>query len=121
VKAASDPWEESRQVETKLAMKTLRRTMMKLLAEHGVERELEPAMPAVRTIAEELVRGEFFANTAADGTDRQKRDVKRKRFNRTLARAENLNLIGRRDIEGRAYLWFIQPTEPQGPEENLST
>jgi hypothetical protein len=39
--ASSDPWEiAARQVDTKLAMRALRRAMMKLLAEYGVEIEL---------------------------------------------------------------------------------
>jgi hypothetical protein len=106
--SAGDPWETSRQAETKLAMRSLRRAIMKLLATHGVEQELEPGN-VVRVINIELVREEFFANVTAEGTPEQKWDKKRKRFHRTVDRAEGQNLIGRREIEGVTYLWFVSP------------
>lgn len=54
-----------------------------------------------------MVREEFYANTVADGDLKQKQNAKRQRFHRALARAEDQKLIGRRDIEGTTYLWFI--------------
>jgi hypothetical protein len=103
-----DPWESAaRQAEAKLAMRALRRSMMKLLAEHGVELAPESGAPAVRMINQERVREEFYANTVADGDPKQKQNVKRQRFNRALVRAESQGLIGRRDIEGATYLWFF--------------
>jgi RecA-family ATPase len=103
-----DQWENAagRQAQAKLAMRTLRRAMMKLLAEHGVEKALESGAIEVRMIDQELVRKEFYDNTAADGDAKQKQEVKRKRFNRTLDRAEEQGLIGRREIERVTYLWF---------------
>jgi hypothetical protein len=105
---SDDLWESAaRQVETKLAMRALRRSMMKLLAAHGVELTPEPGAGAVRMIDQERVRDEFFANTVADGDARQKQKVKGQRFHRALDRAESEGLIGRREIDGIAYLWFI--------------
>jgi hypothetical protein len=105
---SDDRWETSaRQVETKLTMRTLRRSMMKLLAEHGVELAPEPGAPTALMIDQERVREEFYANTTADGNPRQKQEKKRKSFNRTIARAVSENLIDRRDIEGVTYLWLI--------------
>jgi DNA polymerase I-like protein with 3'-5' exonuclease and polymerase domains len=103
----NDPWEKARLVETKLAMKNLRRAMMKLLATHGVDRAPEPGTPSTRMIDQERVREEFFASTAADGDARQKQKVKSKRFSRVLERAENDGLIGRREIDGITYVWFM--------------
>jgi hypothetical protein len=104
---ADDPWETTaRHADAKLAMRVLRRAMMKLLAEHGIEMAPGPEAPLVRMIDQELVREEFYACTTADGDERQKQKAKSQRFRRTLSRAEEQGLIGRRDIQGTTYLWF---------------
>jgi AAA domain len=101
-----DLWEAGRQADTVIAMRTLRRAMMKLLAEHGIDLTLESGDPAVRAIDEERVREEFNANTVAEGTPEQKQEAKRKRFRRTRDRAQKEGLIGRHEIDGVVYLWF---------------
>jgi hypothetical protein len=58
---------------------------------------------------QECVREEFYDNVVADGTPEQKQANKQKRFRRTVDRAVAENLIGRRDIKGVTYLWFINP------------
>jgi DNA polymerase bacteriophage-type len=104
-----DQWENAagRQAQAKLAMRTLRRAMMKLLAEHGVVKAPELGMVEVRMIDQELVRKEFYDNTAVDGDVTQKQNARRQRFNRVLDRAEEQRLIKRREIERVTYLWFI--------------
>jgi hypothetical protein len=90
-------------------MKALRRAMMKLLATHGTAKTIEPGLPAVMVIDQELVRDEFYASTVVPGdTPKQKQTAKRQRFHRALERAETQNLIGQREIEGVTYLWFIE-------------
>jgi hypothetical protein len=107
---SDDLWETAaRQAETKLALRALRRSMMKLLAEHGVERAPEPGAPPIRMIEQERVREEFYANTTADGDSKQKQTVKRQRFRRALDRAQNDGLIGRREFEGVTFVWFTNP------------
>jgi hypothetical protein len=103
-----DPWKSAaRRTDARLAMDALRRAMMSLLAEYGVEKELEPEAPAILMIDQERVREEFCANTTAEGaTPKQKQKVKQQRFRRALDKAEEQGLIGRRDIEGVTYLWF---------------
>jgi DNA polymerase len=106
---AKDPWEADRQSTTKLAMKALRRAMMKLIPTLGIMKTIEPDLPAVLVIDQEPVREEFYATTVAPGdTPKQKQAVKRQRFHRTLERAETQSLIGQREIEGVTYLWFIE-------------
>jgi DNA polymerase len=103
-----DPWEANRRADTKLAMRALRRAMMKLLADHGIDFEPERGYPTVRAIDEELVRQEFYASVVADeGTPEQKLAAKSRQFRRTRDRAEQQGLIGRREIEGQAYLWLL--------------
>ena len=41
-----------------------------------------------------------------EGDPEQKRKAKSKRFYRTLERAEIKGLIGRREVEGAARVWF---------------
>jgi hypothetical protein len=107
VKTAGDPWEADRRADSKIAMRALRRAMMKLLADHGIERAGEPGFAAARVIIEELVREEFYASTVAEGTAEQKLGSKRKQFRRVRDRAEQQGLIGRREIDGQVYLWFV--------------
>jgi DNA polymerase len=104
---ADDPWEADRRADTKIAMRALRRAMMKLLVDHGTELAPESGFPAARVINEALVREEFYASTVAEGTAEQKLESKRKQFRRVRDRAEQQGLIGRREIDGQAYLWLL--------------
>jgi hypothetical protein len=101
-----DPWGESRQTETRQAMLLLKRVIMAKLAEAGQEL-LEPP---VRGIDREIVRAEFYATTPVDGTEGQKQEIRRKRFNRALERACEKQLIGVREIGETTYLWLQLPT-----------
>jgi hypothetical protein len=111
----ADSWAESRQANTRQAMLLLKRVMMAMLAEKGVDLPSAPDGPAVRMIDRELVRDEFYARTAADGTLEQKQDQRRKRFRRAVDRAEEKQLIGIREINGTVYLWLAQAQ----PEEDF--
>jgi hypothetical protein len=110
--ATKDPWEESRQTETRQAMLLLKRVLMAKLAEAGCELPLEPP---VRGIDREIVRSEFYAQTPTDGTDTEKQDSRRRRFTRALERAHEKQLIGIREIGPTTYLWLQlqQPSEDE--------
>jgi hypothetical protein len=109
-KPERDPWEESRQAETRQAMLLLKRVIMAKLAEAGRELPLEPP---VRGIDRDIVREEFYATTPVDGSEHQKQNIRRKRFNRALDRACEKRLIGVREIGAITYLWLqlVQPDE----------
>ena len=83
---------------------------MAKLAEAGMDLPLEPP---VRGIDREVVRKEFYAQTPVDGTDAQKQELRRKRFNRALERAAEKQLVGVREMGPVTYLWLLpnQPTE----------
>jgi hypothetical protein len=100
---SSDPWEDSRQAETRQAMVLLKRVLMAKLAEAGQELAIEPP---VRGIDREIVRTEFYAQTPVDGTRHEKQEIRRKRFNRALERACEKQLIGVREIDEITYLWL---------------
>jgi hypothetical protein len=112
VKPVRDPWKENRKAETRQAMLLLKRVMMTKLPELGRELPLEPP---VRGIDREIVRTEFYAQTAVDGTEAQKREIRRKRFNRALERACERQLVGVREIGTVTYLWLQlqQPSEDE--------
>jgi hypothetical protein len=108
-----DPWQQSRQADTRQAMLLLKRVLMSLLAQYGVDLPSGPNGPVVRMVDQEIVREEFYARTAAEGTPAQKQEYKRKRFNRARNRAEELQLIGIRETGYSVWLWLmpIQPAE----------
>jgi hypothetical protein len=102
-----DPWQQSRQADTRQAMLLLKRVLMAVLAKEGINLPCGPDGPEVRMVDQEIIREEFYARTAADGTPAQKAEFKRKRFNRALNRAEEMQLIGIREINGIVYLWLM--------------
>ena len=111
-----DPWEGERRTDARQAMLLLKRVLMAKLAEHGVELEPTTGGPTMRGIDQELVREEFYQQTPADGTERQKKDFRRKRLARTISRAIEKRLIGMREIGGVTYLWLL-PNQPSAEED----
>ena len=53
-------------------MLRLKRVLMDVLADQGVELPIPPDGPAVRMIDQEIVREQFYRHTPADGTPKQK-------------------------------------------------
>ena len=102
-----DPWEGERRTDARQAMLLLKRVLMAKLAEHGVALELTTGGSTMRGIDQELVREEFYQQTPADGTERQKQDFRRKRFVRTINRAIEKRLIGMRESGAVTYLWLL--------------
>jgi hypothetical protein len=111
-----DPWESERRTDARQAMLLLKRVLMAKLAEHGVELELTTGGPMMRGIDQELVREEFYQQTPADGTERQKQDFRRKRFARAINRAIEKRLIGMREIGAVTHLWLL-PNQPNADED----
>jgi hypothetical protein len=96
-------------------MLLLKRVLMARLAKDGVELEaLTSGELTVRGIDQEPVREGFYQQTPADGTQREKREFRRKRFTRTINRAIEKQLIGMREIGAITYLWLL----PQQPGED---
>jgi hypothetical protein len=109
-----DPWEAERRTDARQAMLLLKRVLMARLAEQGVElEELTSEELTVRGIDQELVREEFYQQTPADGTQRQKRELRRKRFSRTINRAIEKQLIGMREVGAVTYLWLLPKQPPE--------
>jgi len=108
----TDPWQQSRQSSLRTTALRLKRILMSILAERGVDQPITPGGLVVRMIDKEIVREEFYAQTPADGTPEQKTELRRKQFSRVLEWAEAQELIGIREIEGLIYFWLSRPEPP---------
>jgi hypothetical protein len=104
-----DRWQQCRRADQQTAVTRLKRVLMAMLAEHGVDRPISPIGPTVRMIDRQIVRMEFYAQTAADGTPAQKGEFRRKQFNRALDWTEQQKLVGVRELEDVTYLWLRNP------------
>jgi hypothetical protein len=113
---AADPWTDARREDQRIAMGRLKRTLMSMLADHGVELQISPDGPVLRMVDQELVRQQFYATTPADGTPEQKGRLRRQRFLSALGAAEEKRLIGVQEIEGVTYLRLLDPREAEQPE-----
>jgi hypothetical protein len=111
-----DPWAQSRRQDQRTAVLRLKRVLMAVLADQGVDLPIPPDGPLVRMIDQEIVRVQFYVHTPADGTPAQKGEFRRKRFNRAVDWAEDQQLIAIAEIDGITYLRLSRP-EPEGHEQ----
>jgi hypothetical protein len=110
-----DPWAEPRRQEQKTAVLRLKRILMEVLAEQGVDLPIALGGPVVRMVDQETVREAFYKHTSAEGTPKQKGDFRRQKFLRALNWAEDRQLIAITEIDGVTYLYLTLPN--QGGEE----
>jgi AAA domain len=111
-----DPWAVCRRQDQRTAALRLKRVLMTILAEQGVDRPIAPGGPVVRMVDQKLVRKAFYACTPAEGSPEQTGRLRRQRFLAALDWAEQEQLIGVREIEGLTYLWLVRP---KAEEEEL--
>ena len=110
-----DPWAKGRRQDQRTTVLRLKRVLMAVLADQGVELPIPPDGPLVRMIDQSIVRERFYFSTPAEGTPEQKGNLRRQRFLRALDWAEQNRLIGIVEIGGVAYLRLFQPdTEQDG-------
>ena len=114
--APADPWAQGRRQDQRTAALRLKRVLMSVLADEGVELPIPPDGPMVRMIDQEIVRDEFYAHTPADGTPEQKGKTRRQKFFRALEWAEDQDLIGAGEVDGVTYLWLTRPEPEEEPE-----
>ena len=109
-----DPWGQSRRHDQRTTVLRLKRVLMSVLAEHGMDLPIAPHGPTVRMVDEEIVRKEFYARTrASDGTPKQKDERRRKQFNRAIDWAEEHELIDTQEVDGITYFWLARPEPSQ--------
>ena len=97
-------------------MLRLKRVLMAILADQGVDLPTGPDGPVVRMVDQEIVREEFYSHTSAEGTPKQKRQLRSLQFKRALGWAEDQQLIGIEEIDGVTYLRLSRPDREE--EEN---
>jgi hypothetical protein len=70
--AQPDPWQQCRRQDQQTAVLRLKRILMSILAEKGVELPIPPDGSMVRMVDQEIVREQFYMQTPTDGTPEQK-------------------------------------------------
>ena len=116
--AQSEPdiWAQPRRQDQRTAVLRLKRVLMTILAEQGVDLPISPDGPTVRMVDQELVRNDFYASTPAEGTSKQKRQFRYAQFKRALDWAEQEQLIAIGEIGEVTYIWLTRP-DPEDAEE----
>jgi len=108
--APDDPWAKPRRQDQRTVALRLKRVLMTILAEQGVDLPIPPDGPVVRMVDQRLVRKAFYACTPTEeGTPKQKAESRRKQFTRALGWAEQEQLIAAHEIEGVTYLRLSRP------------
>ena len=115
--APPDPWAQGRKQEQRTAALRLKRVLMGILADQGVELPIPPDGPVVRMVAQKIVQKEFYSHTPVDGSPEQKRKVRHQQFSRALAWAEDKQLIGVEEIDDVTYLRLTRPDPEDDDEE----
>jgi AAA domain-containing protein len=112
-----DPWAKPKRQDQRTAALRLKRVLMTILAEQGVDLPIAPDGPVVRMVDQNLVRKAFYACTPADeGTPERKGHFRRQKFLRALDWAEDEQLIAVTEIEGVTYLRLTRPNEEEGQD-----
>jgi hypothetical protein len=106
---ADDLWAKPKRQDQRTAALRLKRVLMMILAEQGVDLPIEPDGPVVRMVDQKLVRKTFYACTPVDGTPEQKGKLRWQKFSRALDWAEDQQLITVHEIDEVTYLRLSQP------------
>ena len=107
--APDDPWAKPKRQDQRTAALRLKRVLMAILADQGIDLPIAPDGPVVRMVDEKLVRKAFYACTPADGTPEQKGRFRRQRFLAAVDWAEQQQLIGAGEVNEVSYLWLARP------------
>jgi hypothetical protein len=110
--APDDPWTKPKRQDQRTAALRLKRVLMTILADQGVDLAISPNGPVVRMVEQKLVRKAFYASTPADGTPEQQGRFRRQKFLAALDWAEQEQLIGAGEVNEVSYLWLARP-EPE--------
>jgi hypothetical protein len=109
-----DPWAKPKRQDQRTGALRLKRVLMAILAEQGVELPIPPDGPIVRMVDQKFVRRAFYACTPTDeGTPERKGHFRRQKFLRALDWAEDEQLIAVTEINGVTYLRLTRPGEEE--------
>ena len=116
VQPETDPWQDSRKSETRQTLALLKRILLTVLTKKGRPIRIAPDEPVRQAINLELLRAEFYAQLAEDGTPEEKQDSRKKKFQRARSKAQELGLIGMKEIDLITYVW-LESAGPLNEEE----
>jgi hypothetical protein len=88
------------------SMHVLRRVLTTTLADSGEKTRPFADGSAVPACDIELVRAEFCRQYAAEGSEQQKKETRRRAFNRSVKDATARNLVATREVAGRQWIWL---------------
>ena len=111
-----DPWAKPKRQDQRTAALRLKRVLMTILAEQGVDLPIAPDGPVVRMVDQKLVRKAFYACTPVEGSPEQKGRLRRQRFLAALDWAEQKQLIGVGEIGDVGYLWLARLEERENED-----
>jgi len=109
--AADDPWAKPKRQDQRTAVLRLKRVLMSILADQGVDLPVEPDGPVIRMVDQKALRAAFYAATPAEEAAQQTRQARHAQFKAALAWAEAERLIGIGEIDKVPYAWLTKPGE----------
>ena len=111
-----DPWADARLESQRGPAMRLKRILMTVLAEHGIELAIAEDGTTARMVDQEIVRERFYAETPVDGTPKQKSNARRQKFIRALEWADQRRLIGIHTTGEATYLRLLDLHEEEVAE-----
>ena len=111
--APDDPWAKPRRQDQRTAALRLKRVLMSILAEQGVDLPVEPDGPVIRMVEQKRVRAVFYAATPAEEAAKQTRQARHAQLKAALAWAEQERLIGIGEVNEVPYGWLAKPGEDE--------
>jgi hypothetical protein len=112
--APNDPWAKPKRQDQRTVVLRLKRVLMAILADQGVDLPIAPDGPVVRMVDQNLVRKAFYAGTPAEEAVQQTRQARYAQFKAALAWAEQERLIGIGEVNEVPYVWLAKPGEEEG-------
>jgi hypothetical protein len=89
------------------SLSTLRRILMALLADAGMEIKPFADGPSVRAIRSDTVRAEFYRQYAtADSNPKKQQEARKKAYGRSVRTAQDRGLLNVRELDGVEWLWL---------------
>ena len=104
-----DPWAKPKRQDQRTAALRLKRVLMTILAEQGVDLPTEPDGPVVRMVDQKLVRKSFLCLHAGGRDARAEGKLRWQKFSRALDWAEDQQLIAVHEVDEVTYLRLTQP------------
>src|SRR5262249_6901921 len=116
--AADDPWAKPKRQDQRTAALRLKRVLMTILAERGVDLLIPPDGPVVRMVAQKIVRNAVDTCRPAEGTPEKMGRCRRQKFLAAVDWAEQQQLIGAGEVNEVSYLWLAR-VEPEEDDQEL--